>query len=345
MIQRPFTWGIALLLLASWSSSVLAGAANKRLDVYWIDVEGGAATLLVTPAGESILIDTGNPGRRDADRIIQAVAKAGLMQIDHLITTHYHRDHFGGAATLAGAIPIKTVYDNGIFDGIREKPDDEYLNFPAAKRVVLSPGDTIPLKQTEGAEKLELRCLCARQQTIARPSSKLADNACCADAIAKPIDRSDNANSIVMLASLGPFRFFDGGDLTWNVEKELVCPVNLVGKIDVYQVTHHGLDASNNPVLLKTLAPSVAIFNNGVTKGCDPNVFANLKELTGVEQVYQVHKNLRPDGDKNNVPDEFIANLDKECKANSIQLSVDPAGKTYTVSIPSNGHSRTYQTK
>jgi competence protein ComEC len=336
------------LVLVSFSllaNSALAGAANKRLDVYWVDVEGGAATLIVTPAGESILIDTGNPGRRDADRIIQAVAKAGLMQIDHLITTHYHRDHFGGAATLAGAIPIKNVYDNGIFDGIREKPDAEYLNFPAAKRVVLSPGDTIPVKQADGAEKLELRCLCARQKTIARPNGKLDDNVCCGEAVAKPIDLSDNANSIVMLVSLGGFRFFDGGDLTWNVEKELVCPVNLVGKVDVYQVTHHGLDASNNPVLLKTLAPSVAIFNNGVTKGCDPNVFANLKELAGVQQVYQVHKNLRPDGDKNNVPDEFIANIDKECKANTIQLSVDPTGKTYSVSIPSNGHSRTYQTK
>lgn len=334
-----------LLMVASFSSAAWADAKNKRLDVHWIDVEGGAATLLVTPAGESILIDSGNPGRRDADRIIQAVAKAGLVQIDFLVTTHYHRDHFGGAATLAGAIPIKQVFDNGMFEGLREKPDDEYLNFPATKRSVLSPGDTLPVKQADGAEKLEVRCLCARQQTIARPGGKLEDNACCGDAIDKPIDRSDNANSIVLLVSFGPWRFFDGGDLTWNVEKQLVCPVNLVGKVDVYQVTHHGLDQSNNAVLLKTLAPRVAIFNNGVTKGCDPHVFTNLKELASVRQVYQVHKNLRPDGSMHNVSDEFIANLEKECKANTIQLSVDPSGKSYTVSIPANGHTRTYETQ
>jgi hypothetical protein len=147
-----------------------------------------------------------------------------------------------------------------------------------------------------------------------------------------------------MLLGFGSFRFFDAGDLTWNQEIRLVCPVNLVGKVDVYQVTHHGLSASNNPVVLRALRPTVAIMNNGVTKGCEPEVFANLKETSSLQAIYQVHKNERPDGRVNNVADEYIANREKECQAHYIKLSVAPTGKTFTVSIPEHGHERIYET-
>jgi competence protein ComEC len=330
----------SLALLAP--SSLCAGEADKRLDIYWVDVEGGAATLIVTPAGESVLIDTGNPGRRDPDRIVKMAAQAGLKQIDHLVITHYHVDHFGGAAALAQSIPVKTVYDNGLFEGIRDKPNKEYLEFPAGARKVLSPGDQVPLKQTDAP--LSLHCLCARQKTIAPPSADLPANECCSEAIGKPIDNSDNANSIVLLLSFGTFRFYDGGDLTWNVEKQLVCPGNLVGKVDVYQVTHHGLDASNNPVLLKTLAPTVAVMNNGVTKGCEPYTFTTLKGLPSLQALYQVHRNERADS-HHNTEAAYIANSEKDCAGNYIKLSVDPTGKTYTVAVPSTKHERTFQTK
>jgi hypothetical protein len=175
--------------------------------------------------------------------------------------------------------------------------------------------------------------------------SEAAANECCKEAQQKPIDRSDNANSVVMLLEFGSFRFFDGGDLTWNIEEKLVCPANLVGKVDVYQSTHHGLDQSNNDVLVKSLEPIVAIFNNGSTKGCEPMSFSALKELPSVKAIYQVHKNLRPDGEKNNAPDEFIANQEKECKGNHIKLSVAPDGTSYTVSVPSTKHERTYRVR
>jgi hypothetical protein len=147
-----------------------------------------------------------------------------------------------------------------------------------------------------------------------------------------------------MVVQFGDWRFFDAGDLTWNQEARLVCPKNLVGKVDVYQVTHHGLDSSNNPLVLRTLEPRVAVMNNGVTKGCLPEVYANLKDTPSLDAIYQVHKNLRPDGATNNVPDEFIANLQQECKGNYIKLSVAPDGRSYTVSIPANGHERSYNT-
>ncbi len=336
-------WTCCWLWIICACFASVAQAADGLLNIYWIDVEGGAATLIVSPAGESILIDSGNPGRRDPDRIVKMAATAGLRQIDHLITTHYHTDHFGGAAALSQLLPIKSVYDNGNFEGQREKPAKEYLEFAAERRVVLSAGDEMSLKQT--ATPFSMRCLCARQKIIAAPSGSLAENPNCAAAVAKPIDNSDNANSIVMLLSFGDFRFFDAGDLTWNVEKLLVCPVNLVGKIDVYQTTHHGLDASNNPVLVNTLAPTVAIFNNGVTKGCSPEAFSTLKALASVQSIYQMHRNQRPDGETINTAPEQIANPDKDCPASYIHLSVEASGKSYTVHVPSTNHKRTFQTK
>ncbi|HVX60712.1 MAG TPA: MBL fold metallo-hydrolase [Pirellulales bacterium] len=335
------------LLLTSCAlapAAASAGAKDQRLDVYWIDVEGGAATLIVTPAGESVLVDAGNPGRRDPQRIFDAAVKvAGLRRIDYLVTTHYHRDHFGGAATLASMLPIHTVYDNGEFEGGRERPDREYLSFPAQRRLVIQPGDEIPLKAAAPtAPKLSLKCLAARQTFIDSPDGEPDNGAICSDFRPKDRDGSDNANSVALLLSFGEFQFFDGGDLTWNMEHKLVCPKNLVGEVDVYQATHHGLDASNNPLVVRSLRPAVAVINNGTTKGCQPDTFQTLKSAPSMQAIYQLHRNLRPDS-QNNVADEYIANLEADCQGNLIKLSVDPAAERYTVSIPARGHERTFE--
>jgi hypothetical protein len=150
---------------------------------------------------------------------------------------------------------------------------------------------------------------------------------------------------VVLLVSFGPFRFYDGADLLWDLEKELVCPVNRVGEVDLFQVTHHGLDFSNNPLLVKSLNPVVAVMVNGTTKGCGPETFDLLSHLPAIQAIYQVHKNLRPDGNVNNTPDEYIANLEKDCAANFVKCAVARDGRIYTLSIPAKGRSRTFKTK
>src|SRR3954470_21506045 len=185
-----------LLVLTAWANPAAAGPADKRLDVYWIDVEGGAATLVVTPAGESLLIDAGFPALRDASRIYRvATQQAGLSRIDHHLTTHYHLDHFGGAPTLATLLPIGSLYNNGDFKEGWEKPSREYAELKAEKKVVLNPGDDIPLGAGQQSPKLQVRCLPARQNTVTAPPGA-TPNDDCEDAPRQRPDYTDNANSI-----------------------------------------------------------------------------------------------------------------------------------------------------
>ena len=343
-----------MLISVLLASSLFEEARAKGLELYWVDVEGGAATLIVTPVGESVLIDTGMPGGRDAKRILKVAAEAGLRRIDHLVTTHFHIDHFGGASEVAAELPIGTIYDNGIPEKNPDNPADSsgsfdrsirpYREIRAQRRVVLEAGATIPLNQTTG-EVVSIRCVAAMQKTSPGGTVGGGDqNAECASGQERARDNSDNANSLVLLLKYGAFDLFDGGDLTWNTEGKLVCPKNLVGQVDVYDVNHHGLDVSNNPLLLHALAPTVAIMSNGTSKGCGAETFAALKDTRSIETIYQIHRNLRPDSENNTAP-EFIANMEKDCAANYIKITVAEDSKTYTVSIPGTKHSRVFKSR
>jgi competence protein ComEC len=334
---------IAVSVLAlAMSGPAWAGAKDKKLDIYWVDVEGGAATLIVTPTGESVLIDAGNPGGRDPQRIHKVATEvAGLKQIDHLVVTHLHRDHYGGVAELAGLMPIKSLYENGIETAPESEKKNEaipaFRDAKVGKRVVVKPGDKLPVAG------VTLTVRGARKQ-FEGTQPKGRKNPACSEAKPKEEDKSDNANSVVLSLQYKGFKFFDGGDLTWNLEEKLACPTTTLPEVDVFQSTHHGLDQSNNPVLVRALHPRVAIFNNGPKKGCQPDSFATVKAIPGLEAIYQMHRNLvAPEA---NTTPEKIANTEEKCTTgNYLKLSVEPNGKKYTVSNPSTKHEKTYATR
>ena len=160
----------------------------------------------------------------------------------------------------------------------------------------------------------------------------------------KAEDKSDNARSLGFIITYGGFRFLDLGDLTWNIEYKLVAPTDKIGLVDVYQSTHHGLDISNNPVLLKTIKPVVTVFNNGARKGGHPSIIALLRRLPDTKAIYQMHRNVTVGASENTDP-EYIANPDEKCNAESIRLSVAGDGKSYMVTVGSKGKPKKYETR
>jgi beta-lactamase superfamily II metal-dependent hydrolase len=348
------------LLASGWlfASHAYADAKTKTLDVYWVDTEGGGSTLIVTPSNETVLIDTGNPGGRDSGRIVAAVKGAGLDHIDNVLITHFHQDHFGGAAEVAAALPVGTLWDKGIPD---HDPDNhETSNFPirikpyremtVGKRELLAAGRVIPLKAAAGTAELQLRCLAVNQKFVEPTAAQLAAKQPSLGEAppAKPHDQDiDNENSAVFLLSFGSFRFFDGGDLTWNLEPKLVTPVNLAGPVDVYQTDHHGLDRSNNPLLIRGLAPTIAVMNNGPRKGDEAGAFATLKSQPTLKALYQMHRNMgagpEANTDASNIANDDVTGGPKD--GNFIKMSVAPDGKTYIITIPATGYTHTYETR
>lgn len=324
-------------------SAIQTMAKSRTLDIYFIDVEGGAATLIVTPAGESLLVDSGFPGDRDARRIAQVAKEAGLTQIDHYITTHWHRDHVGGSTRLAQLIPIKRFYDRGLPTGrakdIQPELIEAYRKTTQGDSTTLNPLDEIKFK----TESLRVQVLASNGVVAGEQPNAPQIRPCGANFKAAAEDPSDNAKSIGFLLTFGRFKFFNGGDLTWNVEHKLVCPKNLVGTIDVYQVDHHGQDSSNNPAFVSALKPTVAIIGNGPRKAGEPRTFATLKSEPTIQAIYQLHRNLLTT-EKDNTSAEFIANEEEQCQANFIKLTVANNGK-YSVSIPAKGIVRNYHVR
>jgi beta-lactamase superfamily II metal-dependent hydrolase len=322
--------------------SILGAAPQERqgLEIVWVDVEGGAATLIATPAGETILVDSGWPEDRDAERIRRSLVEIlGAKRIDHYLTTHWHLDHWGAIGRVAGMLPVEKYYGHAFpgtpQDDIVPEMKDAWMRLSEGKRVWVKPGDTLPLRSG-----VEVKFLTSNGDVIGETpgTAQIRD---CAFHPAAELDPGENARSVGFLLSFGGFRFLDLGDLTWNVEHRLVCPRNLIGPVDVYQVTHHGWDPSNNPALVRAIAPTVAIINNGAKKGGTPKVFQTLRSTPGIRDIWQLHRNVETAAIDNAAP-ELTANDLEACRGEILRLSVAPDGKSYTVSIPSKGTARTY---
>jgi beta-lactamase superfamily II metal-dependent hydrolase len=330
----------ALLLLP------LALAAAPTLDIYWIDVEGGAATLLVTQAGETVLMDAGWPGfaDRDAKRIEHVLKnEAKVAKIDYYITSHFHGDHVGGLPGLARRIPIEKFVEHGESVEIdRERGKqlwDDYRKVADGKRMVVAPGERLPIK---GADFV---FVAARSRFLNKPLGAAASNPLCKNVEMQPADTTENGKSVGFLVRIDNFEFLDLGDLTWNYEYQLACPVNLLGEVDLYQVTHHGANTSGNPVHVHAVRPQVAVMNNGPVKGGNLETFQTLAQSPGLEDLWQVHRAVKLD-DTVNSDRNLIANLGETdgCQGHWIKAALNGDG-TYTVTNGRNGYSKTYRVK
>jgi competence protein ComEC len=308
---------LLVVLLLLFSCGLLSSAqiqSGRLFEAYVIDVEGGEATLFVSPAGESLLVDAGWPGfdGRDADRIVAAARHAGISQIDHLVITHYHGDHVGGVGALAERLPILHFVDHGATVGEDERAQyEKYVAVRGDRRwTEAKPGDTIPIAG------LGVRVIAAGGAVLRTPlEGQGTANPFCASfqphgpAITSRAADPGDGRSVSLLLTYGKFRTVIMGDLNWNKEFELMCPVNPLGDVDAYLVSHHGSDTSGSAALVHALRPRAAIMNNGPQKGGAVQTFQILGASPGLVDLWQNHYSI-PGGTQHNRPEAFIANLD-----------------------------------
>lgn len=312
-----------------------AGAvhAAKTLDLYFIDTEGGQATLVVSPSGQTLLIDAGYTGfgGRDTVRIATAAKEAGVKRIDYLLITHFHDDHVGGVANLLDRLPVANYLDHGISIETNNYPAPYATAFAKGQHQVVAPGDKIAIKD------LDVTVVAAGGKSI---GAKGQPNPHCAGLAEQqgPLEPGENSQSVGVVVTFGKFHFADLGDLTWNKQLALLCPDNKVGKVDLYLTTHHGGDDS--PKALWGMAPRVAIMNNGPMKGGDPLGWKTVKASPGLEDLWQLHFALAG-GKDTNVPDTFIANVDANDQGRHLKVSALADG-SFTVTNPRNKFTKTY---
>jgi competence protein ComEC len=299
-------------------------AAGKSLRVYFVDVEGGQATLFVTPEGQSLLIDTGWDGNngRDADRIVAAAKSAGLTRIDYVLITHFHEDHVGGVPQLAARIPIGAFIDHGenreSTDGPTVQGWQAYQALLATgkyKRITPKPGEVLPI------QGMHVQVISADSVLIEKPLPGAGqENAACKESETRPADKTENLRSLGTLITFGKLRLLDLGDLTWDKEMELMCPLNKLGHVDVYIVSHHGWQQSSSPAMVWGIMPRVAIMDNGAKKGGTPSTWDIIEKSPHLENLWQLHYS-EEGGTAHNVATEFIANPQGPDAGNYLELT------------------------
>src|SRR5688572_22839006 len=348
---------LRLLVLLLVALAARPHAQSRTLDIYWVDVEGGAATLFVSPSGESMLIDTGfDVDDRDATRIAAAAKAAGLQRIDHVIISHYHTDHVGGLAALAKLITLGRFYGPGDkIEPANQKWLDVVRTTAGNQRTIVKPGDKVPLRG------VDVQIVASDLALIERPLRGGGPNALCATAEEKAPAAFENQRMVGTHLRYGDFTFVALIDLDWQKEMELACPVNRLGPITLYQSGRHGsFDGAGAPALLNAIKPQVVVINNGPRKGLgqqDPNAkvttpvgrtvtpyerngYARLMQIPGIEGVWQGHLALLDKDPAHNTAPDMIANMEEttDCNGHWIKASVQPNGR-FTVTNGRNGFS------
>jgi len=333
--------GAILAFTTAWARSDSGG--TKTLQIFCVDVEGGQATLLVDPLGESVLVDTGWPGfdSRDAKRIVAAAHEAGIHRIDYVVITHYHADHVGGVAQLAALIPIGAFVDHGpnMEDAASTNTGyAAYISVSAnAKRITVKPGDHLPLKG------MSVEFIAAAGERITAPLPDAGQpNPYCAGEPEAAADPTENQRSLAMLVTYGKFRFADFGDLTKRKEIALVCPNNLIGTVDLFLVSHHGSDLSNSKPIVDVLHPRAAIMDNGAHKGGTAEVWQTVHDSPGLKDLWQLHYAVSG-GAEHNSPEQFIANMDEANDAGYAIKALARHDGTFVVINERNHFEKSYQ--
>jgi competence protein ComEC len=351
--MRNALWLVGKVLPIAFVLTGTLQAQTRTLDIYWIDVEGGAATLVVAPSGESLLYDAGwEVDGRDGKRIADVVKQAGLTKIDYFVMSHYHPDHAGGLTVLSKLVPIGHCVDRGNFvEPANQKWFDIYKSTCDGKRTIVKAGDKIPLKG------VSVDVVASNGQLIAKPVPGGGPNPLCASAENKPAEGPENQFMVGSLFTYGRFTFLDLADLDWQKEMELACPINRLGHVTIYQAGRHGaLDGAAAPGLLYAITPQVVIVNNGPRKGLGGASAGSPKALTkhyerlaktpGIEGIWQGHLSLLEKDKSDNTSEDMIANFEEsaDCKGHWIRASVKPDG-SFTITNSRNGFSRSHKAR